>query len=82
MVKGVIHNHHLRPSVIVVVSGRVELPLELPATHELRAHKRIEFAIRLVHARLEDFQYRRGDGARRFDGAAAALDQVNKYLDC
>ena len=82
VVKGVIYCLHLRPGVIVVVSGRVELILEHPATHELRVHKGVELAIRPVHALLEDIQYRRGDGARRFDGAAAALDQINKYLDC
>ena len=82
VVKSVIYLLHLRPGVIVVFNGIVELLLKLPTTHELLFHKGVEFAIRLVHARLEDFQYRRGDRARRFDGAAAALDQINKYLDC
>ena len=82
VVKGVIYLLHLRPGVIVVVSGSLELPLELPTTHELRAHKGVEFAIRLVHARLEGVQFRHGDGARRFDGAAAALDEVSKCFEC
>ena len=82
VVKGVIYLLHLRPGVIVVVSGSLELPLELPTTHELVSHKGVEFVIRLVHVRLEGFQFRHGDGARRFDGAAAALDEVSLFFDC